>query len=325
MKESKHITNQKIILIFFIVDLVFVLLLAVLGFYQLKERFSDVVGDNLSTVFGDFVAVVDMFVFLFYWLMVFYLFGHYTRNINQSVFTIIRSTIREIFFGNLMFFILFFGPMQLFENQNSWIAFLKLSVEFILIMGTLRILTFIMINKLFDWGYIRFNYVILGKSSAIDSFLKEFNLSGYLKKFRLIGILYLDEVADKQNDSSIESYDELRRIASTGKIDEVVYVDSHRDFNELRDVITFSKEYNLTLNIPGQLTDILKGQVTIDKIDKPPFVVVHSSGSPFLQAFVKRLLDMFLSKRRWILMTPFYLMIFITLKNINKEVLDLKC
>jgi len=307
MKESKHITNRKIVLVFFLVDLLFVLVLAVLSFYELKEKFGDIIGLGPSRLFGNFVASVDMFILLFYWLMVFYLFGHYTRNINQSLFTIIRSTIREIFFGNLIFFIVVFGPLRLFEYQNSWVTFLKLSMEFILIMGALRIFTFIIINKFFDWGFIRFNYVILGKGSAINSFLKEFNYSRYLKKFRLIGILYLDEVvenSDNQHYPLVESYDELSRIASEGKIDEIIYVDPQRDFNELRDVITFSKQFNLTLNIPGQLTDILKGQVAIDEIDKPPFVVVHSSGILFVQVFVKRLLDIFLSIMGLVLMFP---------------------
>ncbi len=307
MKESKHITNRKIVLIFFLVDLLFVLVLAVLSFYHLKDQFGDIIGLGPSRMFGNFVASVDMLILLFYWLMIFYLFGHYTRNINQSVFTIICSTIREIFFGNLIFFIVVFGPLRLFEYQNSWVTFLKLSMEFILIMGTLRIVTFMVINKFFDWGYIRFNYVILGKGKAINSFLKEFNHSGYLKKFRLIGILYLDEVDKSEDNRSyplLDSYDELRRIASTGKIDEIIYVDPQRDFNELRDVITFSKQYNLTLNIPGQLTDILKGQVTIEEIDRPPFVVVHSSGIPFVQAFVKRLLDVILSVVGLIIMLP---------------------
>ncbi len=307
MKESKHITNQKIVLIFFLVDFLFVLVLAVLSFYQLKEKFGDIIGLGPSRMFGNFVASVDMFILLFYWLTVFYLFGHYTRNINQSVFTIIRSTVREVFFGNLIFFIVIFGPFKLFEYQNSWVTFLKLSLEFILIMGTLRILAFLIINKFFDWGYIRFNYVILGKSKAINSFLKEFNHSGYLKKFKLVGILYLDKGGDnrkEQSDVVIESYDELGKIASKGKVDEIVYVDPHGGFNELRDVITFSKQYNLTLNIPGQLTDILKGQVSIDKIERPPFVIVHSSGIPFIQAFAKRMLDISFSIIGLVLMLP---------------------
>ncbi len=307
MKESKHITNRKIVLIFFLVDLLFVLVLSVLSFYELKETFGDIIWLGPSRVFGNFVASVDMFILLFYWVMVFYLFGHYTRNINQSVFTIIRSTIKEILFGNLIFFIVVFGPLRLFEYQNSWVTFLKLSMEFILIMGTLRIFTFIIINKFFDWGYVHFNYVILGKGKEISSFLKEFNHSGYLKKFRLVGILYLDAVDEDyvvQDYPLIKSYDQLNRIASDGRIDEVVYIDPERDFNELRDVITFSKQYNLTLNIPGQLTDILKGQVVIDEIDKPPFVVIHSSGIPFVQAFVKRLLDIVLSIMGLILIFP---------------------
>ena len=318
MNESKHITNRRIILFFFLVDLLFVFVLAVLSFYQLKEKFGGVIGIGPARVFGNFVALVDMLLLLFYWLMVFYLFGHYTRNINQSVFTIIRSTIREIFFGNLFFFIVIFGPLKLFEYQNSWITFLKLSMEFILIMGTLRIVTFIVINKFFDWGYIRFNHVILGKRKAVNSFLKEYDHSGYLKKFSLIGILYLDGVDEFVDDHScplVESYDELSRIASAGKIDEIIYVDPQRDFSELRDVITFSKQYNLTLNIPGQLADILKGQVTIDEIDKPPFVVVHSSGIPFAQAVVKRLLDIILSILGLILMLPISLFIAYSIKK----------
>lgn len=307
MKESRHITNRKIILVFFLVDMLFVLVLAVLSFYQLKEKFGDIIGMGPSRMFGNFIASVDMLLLLLYWLSVFYLFGHYTRNIKQSIFTIIQSTIREILFGNLIFFIVVFGPLKLFEYQNSWITFLKLSLEFILIMGILRIVTFIVINKLFDWGYIRFNYVILGKGKAINSFLAEFNHSGYLKKFKLTGILYLDEGDEDVNEGiypRIKSYDELSRMAAQGRVDEIVYVDPQRAFDELRDVITFSKQYNLTLNIPGQLTDILKGQVAIDEIDKPPFVVVHSSGIPFIQAFTKRMLDVTLSIVGLILMVP---------------------
>lgn len=305
MKESRHITNRKIVLIFFFVDLLFVLILAFLSFYQLKDRFGDIIGLGPSRIIGNFVASVDMLLLILYWIMIFHLFGHYTRNINQSVFTIIRSTIKEILFGNLIFFIVVFGPLRLFEYQYSWVTFLKMSLEFIVIMGTLRVIAFVVINKVFDWGYVRFNYVILGKGKAINSFLKEFNHSGYLRKFRLIGILYLDEVDDiVQGYPLVKTYDELKIIASEGRIDEIVYVDPQRDFNELRDVITFSKQYSLTLNIPGQLTDILKGQVTIDEIDKPPFVVIHSSGIPFIQAFAKRLLDIVLSIMGLLLMFP---------------------
>ncbi len=153
-----------------------------------------------------------------------------------------------IFFLVDLFFLVVFGTLKLFEYDNSWITFLKISIQFIIIMGVSRVFTFIIINKLFDWGYVRFNFVILGKSKAISSFLK--------------------------------------------------------DFNELRDVITFSKRYNLTLNIPGQLTDILKGQVTIDEIEKPPFVVIHSKGIPFIQVLVKRLLDIVISIIGLILLLP---------------------
>jgi exopolysaccharide biosynthesis polyprenyl glycosylphosphotransferase len=305
-------------MIFFLVDLFFVIALAFLSFYQLKKQFGVIVGLGPSRMLGNFSPPVDVMILLVYWVMIFYLFGHYSRNINQSVFTIIKSTLREVIIGNLFFFLVVFGPLKLFEYENSWITFLRISAQFIVIIGIPRIITFLIINKMFEWNRIKFNFVIVGEREAVRHFLQDFNHSGYLKKYRLTGIMYLnndEEITNEDGHPVISSYEELGVQASKGDIDEMIFVEPERDFNDLRDVITFSKKYNIQLNIPGQLTDILKGQVRISEIETPPFVVIHSKGMPLVQAVVKRVLDVFLSITGLIITVPFLPFIIYSVKK----------
>ncbi|NPA36554.1 MAG: sugar transferase [Chlorobi bacterium] len=308
MKGPGHINNRKIILIFFLVDLLFVIALAFLSVYQLKEQFGFIISlGPVRTTLGNFSPFIDVVILLFYWLVIFYLFGHYTRNINQSVFTIIKSTIKEVIFGNIVFFIVVFGPLKMFEYDNSWVTFLKISAQFIVIIGVPRIITFWIINKLFEWNRIKFNFVIVGEKDAVKNFMKDFNHSGYLKKHKLLGVLYLDERNELSDNGFkvISSYEELSEPASKGEIDEIIFVEPEKDFEDLRDVITFSKKYNIQLNIPGQLTDILKGQVKINEIETPPFVVIHSKGMPLIQLVVKRVLDVVISIAGLVVIIPF--------------------
>lgn len=309
MKKSKHITERKIKLIFFFVDLFFVLPLAVLSFYQLKETFGDIIGLGPVRVFGNFSAPVDMFILVIYWLFVFYVFGHYSRNINQSVLTIVGSTLKEVIAGNLIFFLVVFGPLKMFEYEHSWMTFLKISAQFFVIMGAPRVVTFMILNELFIRGYIKFNFVILGRKNVVDKFLSEYDHSVYFRKFKLIGIMYpdLSEIrTDQGNVPVIESYERLNALASERRIDEIIYLEPANDLKGLRRAITLSKKYNLRLNIPGQLTDILKGQVRIRGIETPPFVVVHSRELPLVQVFIKRVLDIVISATGLILLLPLF-------------------
>jgi len=318
MKKSKHITDRKIKLVFFFVDLFFVLPLAFLSFYQLKETFGDIIGLGPVRIFGNFSAPVDMFILVIYWLIVFSAFGHYSRNINQSVFTIVSSTLKEVIAGNLVFFLVVFGPLKMFEYEHSWITFVKISVQFFVIMVIPRIVVFIILNKLFDWGYIKFSFVILGRKDIVNTFLSEFDHSGYFKKYKPAGIMFTDEAEKRTGPSGIPaivSLAHLDKMASEGKVDEIIYLEPANDLEGLRQVITLSKKYNLKLNIPGQLTDILKGQVTIKGIESPPFVVVHSKELPLVQLFTKRVLDVFISAVSLILLLPLFPFIVYSIKK----------
>ncbi len=294
MKNPRHITNRKIILIFFLVDLIFVIVPALISFYQFKQSFGDLIGSGPARTFGNFKPYVDISILVVYWLSIFYLFGHYTRNINQSVWRILRSTIQEVIVGNLVLFIVVFGPLKVFEYSDSWPAFLTFTLQFILIISIPRIITYIVINKLFDKGYIKFNTVVAGRQGAVEQFMKEFNHAGYLRKHRFTGVMYSDTTNTDRKDV-IGSFEELKHLASSGEIDEVIFVDKENNLGELRDIITVCKRYNITLNMPGGLNDILKGQVQISDIDSPPFVVIHSRSLSLVHCWVKRIMDIIFS------------------------------
>ncbi len=304
MRKPKHITKRNIVLVFFINDLLFVLMPALISFYKVKQSFGDLVGMGPARTFGNFRPVVDILILIVYWLMIFYLFGHYTRNINQSALKIIRSTLREVVVGNLIFFIVVFGPLRIFEYSNSWPVFLTFTLQFFLIMSITRIIVLTVLNRLFDRNYIKFNTVVTGKADAVNNFLDEFNHSGYLKKHRISGVKLLNDDKSEHRYPVIKSFDELSRLASSGQIDEMIYIDRENDFVALRDMITFCKKYNIVLNIPGGLTEILKGQVRISDIDMPPFVVIHSRGLPVVQRVIKRFMDIILSLTGIILSIP---------------------
>lgn len=304
MRKPGHITSRKVVLIFFFVDLIFVLIPALISFYQFKQSFGNLVGLGPARTFGNFKPVIDISILVVFWLSVFYLFGHYTRNINQSVVKIIRSTVNEVITGNVILFLVVFGPLKMFEYSNSWPLFLTFTAQFILIVSIPRVTAFIILNKFFERGYLKFNTVVTGNSEAVKDFLREFNHSGYLKKHRLAGVMTLDGGDVPEGFTRIRSFAELNDIASEGKIDEVIFIDPDNDFNTIRDIVTFCKKYNIILNIPGELTDILKGQVRISDIDAPPFVVIHSQGLPLIQCMVKRFIDVLFSITGILIMLP---------------------
>ena len=305
MRKTKHITNKKIIFIFFLVDLVFVLIPALISFFRFKESFGDHISEGFARVFGDFIPPVDVFILIVYWLAIFYLFGHYHRNLNQSVFKILTSTFGEVVTGNLILFSIMFGPLHVFQYANSWHVFLSLTFQFFLIISIPRVLTLIILDKLFDKGYVKFNTVVIGNTAETDRFLNGFKHSGYLRKHRFAGVMLLDGDRDFDGYNMIGSYRELHNIALKGKIDEVIFIENEDDVKKLRDIITFCKRYNITLNIPGELTDILKGQVVIDEVDEPPFVVIHNKSLPVIQQVIKRIIDISFSVSGILLMLPF--------------------
>ena len=304
MESPRHITNRKIILIFFLVDMIFVIVPALTSFYQFKQSFGELIGSGPARTFGNFKPIVDVSLLVVYWLSIFYLFGHYSRNINQSVWRILRSTTQEVIVGNFTLFIIVFGPLKMFEYSDSWPAFLTFTLQFILIISIPRIITYVVINRLFDKSYIKFNTVVTGRKGAVEEFLKKFNHAGYLRKHRFAGVMYSDTTNAGRKDA-IGSYAELKRLASSGEIDEVIFVDTENDLDELRDIITVCKRYNITLNMPGGLNDILKGQVHISSIDSPPFVIVHSRSLSFVQCWVKRLMDIVFSLTGILVVLPF--------------------
>ena len=318
MRKPRHITNSKIIIIFFLVDLILVLVPALITFYHVKQNFSDVIEMGSARMFGNFRPPVDVFILIVYWLIIFYIFGHYTRNLNQSVPKILRSTFGEVIVGNLVLFIVVFGPLKMFEYANSWPVFLTFTLQFFLIISIPRILTLLVLNRLFDSGYIKFNTVVTGKAAPVKTFLKGFKHSGYLKKHTFSGVMLFDGELSDDGFNKIGSFDELRKLALSGKIDEMIFIDDDNDFNKLRDVITFCKKYNVTLNMPGRLTDILKGQVRISDLDAPPFVVIHSKGLPVIQRVVKRIMDISLSVFGILLMMPVIPIVIYKVKKSSK-------
>ena len=304
MRKAKHITNKKIIFVFFLVDLVFALVPAMISFYRFKQNYSEQMSEGFAGILGNFIPPVDVFILVIYWLVIFYLFGHYNRNLNQSVFKIVRSTFGEVLVGNLILFTVIFGPLKMFDYANSWPVFLTFTVQFFLIISIPRVLTLLVLDKLFDSGYLKLNTVVIGKSDKVNSFINSFNHDGYLRRFRFSGIMLLDDGSPVSGYTQIGSYKELHDMAMSGKIDEVIFIDDAGDLRKVRDIITFCKRYNLTLNIPGELTDILKGQVVIDDIDAPPFVIIHSKGMPVSHSFIKRIMDIILSVLGILIMLP---------------------
>jgi exopolysaccharide biosynthesis polyprenyl glycosylphosphotransferase len=321
MRAYKHISPRHLTQLFFVVDLVLVIGLAILCFYQLKEAFGDAIGNSVVRTFGNFSSIVDIVLLTVYWLIVFYLSGHYRKNIHQATLPLLKRTLFEIMVGNLGFFLFLFGPIQLFDYEHSWATYLSISLQFFLLLGSFRVITLMVVNKLFDWGYIKMHFVILGRGDIIQTFLAKYARSPYFRKFKLIGVWSIndDEVINwPENYHQIANNMELEQMASDGYVDEMVYTNHQKQAEVAQNIITISKRYNIKLNILGQLTDFLKGQVDLSALETPPFVVVHNEELPLIQILTKRFMDIVLALLGLILVLPLFPLISFVIKRDSK-------
>jgi len=244
-----------------------------------------------------------------YYLLLLYLGGLYRKNRNLSKRKQLTDISGSLIAGLTILFVVTFGIFELFAYSNAWNTYLQLMIIGITFLAIPRIIIARIIQILIKKGIWQYDAILVGSAATLnDAFTEISNLSNRCG-YRISQVLSTDYVPIKNGLSEVAVLSksaELKQIISLRKPDEIIIALPSFNSTTISEILTLSKERNITVKILPDLTAILEGLVKIEDVESPPFITITNKGLPVWQQVFKRLFDILISVIGMLLTLPFF-------------------
>ena len=260
-------------------------------------------------------------------IVLFYSFGRYNPSSLQSRYKELKIIVSLTVVSTFFYLVYKLGFKIITIQQSQNIVILSLLFLFVVIICRLFIRT--TQKQLLKLNIGLRNTIIIGSSDNGYKFLESINKNKYLgyKIIAYFDLLDSNEVKDKLknliNNSRISncfigSFNEFEEFIIDNKINEVIIALSNNDDDELLNIITKLKNYNVCIKIVPNIYDVLKGYAKMHSVTGMPLIDVNPNILTEFQILLKRFIDIIVSMIGLLIMLIPFLIIIILIKITSK-------
>ncbi len=257
------------------------------------------------------------------WLLAYYLTGFYKNIFRKSRINEFGQTFAVALIG--VTFIFFFILLDDFVSsyKSYYKVFGVLFILHFLITATFRFVLSSITNYRISTGRYGFNTVIIGSNQRALKIFDEITTTRKSSGIKFLGFIHLDEkngFSDqlKKQLPNLGEYKDLREIAKTHKIEEVIVAIESWEHSYLETIINELSDLGITIKLIPDMYDILSGQVKLNSISDAALITINKQAMPDWQQAVKRFIDVLASVSVLILFSWLYVILIIVVKLSSK-------
>lgn len=251
-----------------------------------------------------------------FWIMLYTMGGQYTRIFRRHRLKEFAQVFVTSIVGSLIIFFVFLLDDQIKNYKNYYESlFVLFSSHFIITLLFRLILTSRTVS-LVHKGRIGFNTLIVGGNQQALSMFEEIRAMRSSPGFRFEGFVRVngqDNLLSKYI-PLLGKYHELPRLIKEKRIEEVIIAVESSDHDDLENILSLLEDAPVNVNIIPDMYDILSGSVKMNSIYGVPLIRVNHEIMPDWQFSVKRIMDVTVSLIALTLLSPFLLIIALTIK-----------
>jgi len=293
-----HGTKEKIV--FLISDFIAVNV-SYAAFYVLRFR------SGLFPVMDDVTLVVPSLFVSVFWIVFFFLRGHYRTVYNASRFDTFTGMMRTTFLGVLALFIVFsppehpFGPTRLFMGAYWGIL--------AILVGGFRVGIRTVQRELLKHGIGHRSTLIVGSGSEAEDLVSAVRRHPELGN-RIVGFVNGESPeARERMPAYLGRRSDLPEILRKHEVAEVMVAMPAPDHDELLSIVHQCSQLKIRVKVRPDLYEILSGQARSQSIVGIPLIEVVPAEMPPWQKLVKEIMDVMGSLTLLIIATPVMLIV----------------
>lgn len=309
MGLREKMNKTKAVSVFLLCDILFVMVAAIFSISTVLEDLP-VLLSRLAIFIplpaNQTIAIIGL---SFYYLLLLYLGGLYRKNRNLSKRKHFSDVSGSLIAGLSILFVFTFGFFELFAYTNAWNTYLQLVTISVSCLAIPRMIIAQVIQSLIKKGIWQYDAILVGSAATLNDAFTEINILSNRSGYRISQVLSTDYMPLKNDlgDIALRSKSaELKQIITLRKPDEIIIALPSFNSKTISEILTMSKEQNITVKILPDLTAILEGFVKIEHVASPPFITITNKGLPVWQQVIKRLYDILISMIGILITLPFF-------------------
>lgn len=253
-----------------------------------------------------------------YWIILYFLAGHYKDVWRKSRIHEISKTFSVTVIGVVLLFFM----LLLDDEVRSYEAYYKstLTLFFLNFSLTLffRIVEASLIKSALRKGKLGFKTIVVGNNQKSLAVVKELMTPATTQGNLFVGYVFLDSDANnhvlKDVLPELGSYKQLPELIDKYQVEEVILgieSSSHEDINKVSNIL---EDQRVVIRIIPDLYDMMSGQVRMNNVIGTALIEINHDYMPEWQKVLKRLLDVFVSLLVLVLFSPLFLILALAVK-----------
>ncbi|GET26747.1 sugar transferase [Prolixibacter sp. NT017] len=277
-------------------------------FYLYRKHYAEalIFGQNHTIDFTRQFYLGIILIPLF-WLGLYTISGFYNDVLRKSRLLELGQTIFSAILGSLFIFFMFllddYIPDYTFYYKH---ILALLGIQFVLTYVPRLSISTIMVHQ-FKTGRIGFPTLIIGTNEVAHRITRELESQPVPTGNQVVGYVATDEEDDETEvpqEQVLGHLDDIPKIISQHKIEEVIIATESSDHKKLNDIINRLAGRNIIIRGIPDIYDILSGAVKMTTVYSSPLIQISNGIMPAWQMNIKRLLDIFISIIGLIVLSP---------------------
>jgi len=273
-------------------------------FVAFRKIINDIqIFESIRFLIPNYSYLISLFFFPFYCIFIHYLSGFYLNPIKKSKIAERFITLLSTGFISVSIF----SVRMLKDVAVSYEYFyVSLFVLFgLLFTFTLGFRTIIgsRVRSNFKRKKWTINTIIIGTGTNALKIAAEFEK--HAEQNTLIGFISTDKHIAVPTNKVIGSLNQLDHIIEKYQIKEAIVILDNTDDYQLFKIINSLYKFNIDIQFPPRLYEILTGSVKINKLEISPLVSITHSSMPDWETSMKRLFDIIISILALVISAPF--------------------
>ena len=207
----------------------------------------------------------------------------------------------------LLFFFILKNPHE--NNQSYYLEFFSLLVPLFFANSLVRYFTISYAKNQIHSGNVFYNALIIGSSHKAANFLHDINNARSRSGYRFVGFLTTDKT-HQPLPLPVKTYHDLLQletIIAENNIEEVFITVDKTDRNLITQILQMLSNKAVNIKITPDTVDILTGALHTNNVLGIPLIDIHSGILPTWQQNIKRTIDIIVSIKAMVLLSPLFL------------------
>lgn len=265
--------------------------------------------------------VLGLIIIPLFWLAAYYLNGYYRDIFRKSRLKELWNTFFVSLVGILIIFFALILDDTVLSYKNYYSSFTTLfTFHFVLTYIPRVILTSNTAHKIQN-RKIGFNTLIVGSNEKALKLYKELTSSKKSAGYRFVGFISVydkDNYLLEQNLDYLGDLSNLKDIINDNNVEEVIIAIETTEHKKIGEIINKIEDLDVQIKVIPSMYDIITGTAKISSMFGEPLIQVRQDLMPAWQYNFKRLVDVVGSGIAIILLSPFYIFLFIGVKLSSK-------